>query len=96
MQYMGFIHEHIILPLSDMVKGEQVHSYMRYLRRAEKWDETQIKSFQDGKIMELADYLAMEVPYYQEWFFRNHVDSKEIRSVDDLRRLHVVFQRANA
>ena len=87
---MGFIHEHVILPLSDAVKGERVHAYLRFFRKAEAWDENQIKAFQDEKIRELVSYLAMEVPYYQEWFFKNHVDPKEIQSVEDLCRLPIV------
>ena len=87
---MGFIHEHIILPLSDAVKGEQVHANLRFLRKAEVWDEAQVKAFQDVKIRELIAYLAKEVPYYQEWFFNNHVNPAEIQTVEDLRRLPIV------
>ena len=87
---MGFIHEHIILPISDLVKGERVHSYMRFLHQTETWDETQIKNYQDEKVRDLVEYLAMEVPYYQEWFFKNRVNPQEIQSVADLHRLPIV------
>lgn len=87
---MGFIHEHIILPLSDLVKRERVHSFLRFMRKAESWDETQIKAFQDEKIRDLVSYMAMEVPYYQEWFFRSGINPNEIQSLEDLRKLPVV------
>ena len=87
---MGFFHEHIILPISDLVKGERVHSYMRFLRQAETWNETQIKRYQNEKIRELINYVAMEVPFYQEWFSMNHVSSNDIQSVEDLRKLPIV------
>lgn len=87
---MGFIHEQIVLPISDLIKGESVYSFMRFLRKAETWDEAQVKAFQDEKIREIVAYLAMKVPYYQEWFFRNHVNPREIQSIEDLRKLPIV------
>lgn len=87
---MGFVHEHIILPLSDLVKGEQVHKYLRLLRQAEQWDETEIKKYQNRKIKELITYVAKEVPFYQDWFDKNGVDPQSIQSVDALRQLPIV------
>lgn len=87
---MGFLHEHIILPLSDLAKGEQVHKYLRLLRQAEQWDETEIKAYQNRKIKELIAYVAKKVPFYQDWFDKNGVDPQSIQSVDALRQLPIV------
>lgn len=68
---MGFLHEHIILPISDLLKGEQVHRYLRFLRQAEAWDEEKMQAFQEQRFRELICYAAREVPYYREWFQTN-------------------------
>ena len=87
---MGFVHEHIVLPLSDLVKGEQVHKYLRLLRQAEQWDETEIKAYQSRKIKELVAHVAKEVPFYKDWFDKNGVDPQSIQSVGALRQLPIV------
>lgn len=64
---MGFLHEHIILPLSDLVKGEQVHKYLKLLKEAEGWTPEQIQAFQQERLRKLIVYAATEVPFYREW-----------------------------
>ena len=65
---MGFLHEHIILPLSDLAKGESVHKYLRILREAESWSDEQMKDFQQRRLHQLLTYAAKEVPFYRDWF----------------------------
>ena len=74
---MGFIHEHIILPLSDLIRGEHVHHYLRLLHEAEQWDEAQITLFQQEKLRTLIEYAASDVPYYHDWFLEHHLDPKK-------------------
>lgn len=64
---MGFLHEHIILPLSDLLKGEIVHKYLRLLREAESWSDEQIKVFQQQRLHQLLVYASQEVPFYRDW-----------------------------
>ena len=64
---MGFLHEHIILPLSDLVKGESVHKYLRLLREAESWTPEQMNVFLQERLRKLIIYTATEVPFYREW-----------------------------
>lgn len=87
---MGFIHEHIILPLSDLLKGERVHYYLRRLREAERWDEEELRAFQEQRLQALVSYAAKEVPFYQEWFAKSDLAPEAIRSLDDLKRLPIV------
>ena len=71
---MSFLHEHIILPLSDLLKGEQVHKYLRLLREAEQWSPEQMRVFQQERLRRLIAYAAQEVPFYREWFLDHNID----------------------
>lgn len=64
---MGFLHEHIILPLSDLLNGESVHKYLRLLREAESWSDEQMKEFQQQRLHQLLVYASQEVPFYRDW-----------------------------
>lgn len=74
MQSMAFLHENIILPLSDLLQGEQVHKYLRLLKEAEGWTPAQMKSFQQERLRELMFYAATEVPFYRDWFHDHKLD----------------------
>lgn len=71
---MAFLHEHIILPLSDLVKGESVHKYLRLLREAESWSVEQMNDFQQQRLRQLLVYASNEVPFYRDWFHDHHLD----------------------
>ena len=80
---MGFLHEHIILPMSDLLRGEQVHTYLRLLREAELWTDEQMKEFQQRQLRSLLIYAEKEVPYYHDWFFDNGLTSADV-NIDEL------------
>lgn len=65
---MAFLHEHIILPLSDLTTGQRVHYYLRKLREAETWSEDRMRAFQQQRLQQLLKYAGKEVPFYREWF----------------------------
>ena len=65
---MAFLHEHIILPLSDLATGQRVHYYLRKLRKAETWSKDRMHAFQQQRLQQLLKYAAKEVPFYREWF----------------------------
>lgn len=71
---MAFLHEHIILPLSDLIKGEQVHKYLRHLQEAESWTNDQLNDFQQERLRVLLSYVAKEVPFYRDWFLDCSID----------------------
>lgn len=75
---MAFFHEHIILPISDLVKGEQVHKYLRLLREAESWSPDQMHDFQQQRLRELIVYAANQVPFYRDWFASQHIDPNTV------------------
>lgn len=87
---MGFLHEHIILPLSDLAKGEQVHRHLRLLAKLEHASAEEMADFQLQRLQLLMHHIAHEVPFYREWFAGNHLSPNDIKNPEDLRRLPVV------
>lgn len=87
---MGFVHEHVFLPLSDLLKGEKVHYYMRQLLEVEQWDVARVRDYQEQRIRELVQYVAKEVPFYKEWFESNSLDPSEIKTLEAFRGLPIV------
>lgn len=87
---MGFLHEHIILPLGDGLRGEKVHGFLRFLRQTEAWTEMQMREFQNQKLIELIDHASKEVPFYQDWFKRSGLNPRDIASLEDLPKLPIV------
>ncbi len=87
---MGFIHEHLILPLSDLLKGETVHYYLRLLQDAEQWDVKQMCSFQEQRLRDLVRHAAKQVPFYREWFSESAVHPEDIQTLEDLKQLPIV------
>lgn len=75
---MTFIHEHIILPLSDLVKRECVHKYLQLLRKAESWDRQQMHDFQEQRLRELLLHAAKTVPFYRDWFHNTGLDAATV------------------
>lgn len=76
---MGFLHEHIILPLSDLLRGEQVHKYLRLLREAEQWSPEQMHAFQQQRLRQLLTTVVKEVPFYRDWFLDKRLDLADIQ-----------------
>ncbi len=70
---MGFLSEHIMLPLSDLVKGEQTYRYLKLLKKSETWDNSQMAAFQENRLRMLYDHIATNVPYYRDWFNENDI-----------------------
>lgn len=80
---MGFLHENIILPLSDLIRGEQVHKYLRLLKETEKWTSEQMSGFQQQRLRALLTYVAKEVPFYHDWF-QTHDLNPDTAALDQL------------
>ena len=73
---MAFLHEHIILPLGDLLRGEHVHKYMKLLKETNGWNPAQMEKFQQERLRNLIIYAATEVPFYRDWFHDHHLDPK--------------------
>ncbi len=87
---MGFVHEHIILPLSDLAKGERVHHYLRLVSEADTWTPEQLEEFQNQRLRQLVQHVAVNVPYYHNWFGDNCINPDDVCTIEELHRLPIV------
>lgn len=87
---MGFVHEHIILPLSDFATGQSVHHWLQFLKRSAFWDATQMRQFQEERFHLLIHHLVETVPYYRDLFRREGWSVDDFSNIDHLTRLPIV------
>lgn len=86
---MGWVHEHVILPLSDWATGQHIYRDMWFLRQSEQWSEQQMLDFRCEKLRAIVNIAVEHVPYYRNLGLK--YDS--IRSFDDLRKLPIISKQ---
>lgn len=74
---MAFIHEHIILPLGDLLRGESVHTQLKNLKEVETWGDKQLHDFQQIHLQRLLAFASEEVPFYRDWFHDHRLNPRE-------------------
>lgn len=90
MSLRNFLNEHLLLPASDLIGGQRVAHYMRFLHRSRQWSTEQLRSFQLQRLRHLLQYASERVPFYREWFSQSGMQPDDFRSLGDLRQLPIV------
>ena len=83
---MAFLHEHIILPLSDLITHQHVYHDMKFLRNCDQWSEQQMLDFRCEKLRSIINYAITYVPYYRNLGLT--IDC--VRNLEDLRKIPIV------
>lgn len=78
MSFNYFLHEKILLSISDLLTGQQVRRYLKLVAEAETWDQERMKAFQEERFRELVSFSAERVPFYRDWFRANGFNPNEI------------------
>ncbi len=82
--------ERIVLPLSDLLKGEKTARYFRFLRNTENWSREQIDAYQNERLRLLVRHSVEHVPYYRDLFQQLNLKSDDIQTKADLKKIPVV------
>ncbi len=75
---MAFLHEHIILPLSDLIKGEHTYRYMRFLRTFDNKTLEELELYQKNRLQILFRHIAKTVPFYRDWFNEHNISPEAV------------------
>lgn len=80
--------------LLDQVRGSaEIAVDLRGDRRIPYLPREQLDAVRDGNVRAIAGHAARNVRFYRDWFARERVDPREIRTVDDLARLPLLDKR---
>ena len=70
---MGFIHEHIILQLSDLITGQSVHHDLKFLSKSLLWDNQKMRKFQNCLFEKLISNTISHVPFYKALYLNGEL-----------------------
>lgn len=90
MSIINLICEYLVLPISDLLKGEKTFKYLRFIKETEQWSVEKTVAFRNMKLKQLIRYSAETVPYYRDFFASHSVRPDDICSVADLSVLPIV------
>jgi len=82
--------EKIILPLSDIVLGNSVAKHFQFLQKSQWWSKAKLKEYQNNRLRMLINHSVTTVPYYSDLFKSIGLNSKDIQSKDDLKKIPIL------
>jgi phenylacetate-CoA ligase len=59
----------------------------KFLKKSQNWNEKQIKFYQEKKLKELLNHAYQNVPFYSKLFDDHCIKLKDIKSLDDLKKI---------
>lgn len=92
MLYEAFL-QNIILPTGDLLFGQRMMQRLRFLEKAQYWDEGRIKDFQNQELKKLIPIVYREVPMYRKLYDEAGVDIESISSIDQILDLPIVTKQ---
>jgi len=90
MSLKHFIQENIILPCSDILTGQSVSKYLRFLLQSQYWNRQQIDDFQNQRLKLLIAHAYTNVPFYREQMDKLGLKPADIQTKADLTKLPII------
>lgn len=82
--------ENLVLPLSDLIQGQEIKKSLDFLKKSQWWSKEQIDDFQGKKLKELVKFASSSIPFYNKWLLDNHLGLEDFKNLQDLSKLPVV------
>lgn len=86
----NWIQENIILPISDLITGQQVRYYLRFMLHSQNWSRQQLNDFQNDRLRKLIEYAYQNVPYYHDVMVQRGLTPADIQTKEDLVKLPII------
>ena len=90
MNLRNILNEKIILPLADIALGQSIKKHLDFLLKSQWWSESDLKEYQNEKLIALIKHAYENVPYYNELFKKLKLRPDDIRNSDDLVKLPIL------
>ena len=82
--------ERIILPLSDLLTGNSVYKSLKFLLKSQYWSSSDLRIFQEERLGILIRHAAASVPFYIDYFQKNHLSTEDFKKIEDLNKLPII------
>ena len=86
----NWIQEKIVLPISDLIIGQQVNKYLKFVQESKTWSRKQIDAFQNERLRALIKYAYDNVPFYHDEMNSLGLTPEDIQTKEDLSKLPVI------
>lgn len=86
----NIIQEKIVLPLSDLVTGQNVSKYLKFMLSSKDWTRERIDDFQNEKLRGLIEYAYEYVPFYHDVMVERGLTPDDIQTKADLCKLPII------
>lgn len=80
----------IVLPLLDRLNGTKIFSSLEFLNQSQWWSTDKLKELQEEKLRRVVRTAHKDVPYYRNLFQQRGLTDKDIRCIDDLKKLPIL------
>jgi phenylacetate-CoA ligase len=90
MSVLNPIYRKIILPVSDILTGNKVSKYLKFLQKSQHWTRSQIDEYQNQRLRKLIHHSYENVPFYRELFDNLKLKPADIQTKKDLYKLPIV------
>lgn len=88
--FINAIQERVILPVSDLITGQSVSKYLRFMLKSQYWSREQMNAFQNSKLRNLIKYAYEYVPFYRDVMMKRHLTPDDIQTKEDLKKLPII------
>ena len=79
-----------MLPVSDVLTGQRVYKYLKFMQESKKWSREQIDAFQNERLRALIEHAYNNVPFYHDEMERLGLKPADIRTKADLVKLPII------
>lgn len=79
-----------MLPISDIVTGQQIYKYLKFMQESKNWSREQIDAFQNERLHALIAYAYENVPFYHDEMERLGLTPADIQTKADLVKLPII------
>ena len=86
----NFIQERIILPIGDLVNGQCVAKYLKFMLKSQYWTREQLDEFQNERLRALIAYAYENVPFYHDVMIERGLTPADIQTMADLVKLPII------
>ena len=87
MTYSRFLNK-IGMPTIDRIYGTHFTRDSKFLDKSQWWAETKLKSYQNLRLRKLVKHSYEYVPYYHDLFKSLKLKPDDIKTVNDLNKIH--------